>query len=195
MVRRAAISCFDGCRGHKRFDAKPRFTCELGQTDLVSPDKRVFVDNVLEVAPEVVEEAAGARVEIPGQKKGLEVGRVFGIFDGTIHIGAVERAPHLFDWKQRTIHTVIGEHEAIELIQRPATPPKEAPRQMPGAEIQGQRAPGVNASTKRPDGINRLRREGRRARDKNDAGSQSTQCLEVIHDVRIDDTLRIEVGE
>ena len=49
--------------------SKPWFTSTPGQADLASPDNGVSVDDVLEVIPELVEERARARVEVPGQKK------------------------------------------------------------------------------------------------------------------------------
>jgi hypothetical protein len=104
------------------------------------------VDDVLEVIPEIVEEGAGARVEIPSQKERLEVGDHLGILDGAVHVSIVERAPHLFDGKERTEHAVVGDDEAVELIERPAALPEDAPCEVPRAEVQRKRAAGINAA-------------------------------------------------
>jgi hypothetical protein len=153
------------------------------------------VDDVLELIPEIVEEGAGARVKIPGQKKRLEVGDHLGIFDGAVHVSVVERVPHLFERKERTEHAVVGDDEAVELIERPAAPPEDAPCEVPRAEVEGKCAAGVNAGAERADESDRLRREGGRAGDENDGCSKPVQCLQVIGDVRIDDALWVEVCE
>ena len=116
--------------------SKPWFTSTPGQADLASPDNGVSVDDVLEVIPELVEERARARVEVPGQKKGLVVGDLLGIFDGPVHVGIVERVPHLFDREERAENAVVGDDKAVELIQRPAALPEDAPREVPGAEVE-----------------------------------------------------------
>ena len=72
------------------------------------------MNDVLEVIPEILEEGAGARVEIPGQKKRLEVGDYLGVLDGAVHVGIVERAPHLFDGKERTEYAVVRQDEAVD---------------------------------------------------------------------------------
>ena len=96
------------------------------------------MDDVPEVIPEVVEERAGARVEVPGQEKGLQMGdQLLLAFDGTVHVGTVKRAPHLFDGKQRTVHAVVGDDEAVELIERPAALPEDVPCEVPRAEVEG----------------------------------------------------------
>jgi hypothetical protein len=107
----------------------------------------------------------------------------------------VERAPHLFDGKERTEHAVVGDDEAVELIERPAALPEDAPCEVPRAEVEGKRAAGVNAGTESADGSDRLRREGGRAGDENDGCSEPVQRLQVIGDVWIDDALEIEVRE
>jgi hypothetical protein len=95
----------------------------------------------------------------------------------------------------RTEHAVVGEDEAVELIERPAALPEDAPCEMPTAEVEGKRAAGVDAGTARADGTNQLRLEAGRAGDEYDGCSEPVQRLQVVGDVRIDEAMKIEVCE
>ena len=123
------------------------------------------------------------------------MGHHLGIFDGAVHVSIVERTPHLFEREQRAEHAVVGDDEAVELIERPAALAENAPCEVPRAEVEGERPAGVNAGAERADGSDRLRRQCRRAGDENDGCSEPVQRLQVIGDVRIDDALEIEVCE
>ena len=75
------------------------------------------------------------------------MGHHLAVFDRAVHVSIVERAPHLFDGKERSEHAVVGDDEAVEVIERPASLPEDAPREVPRAEVKGKRAAGVNACT------------------------------------------------
>src|SRR6202020_1777094 len=95
----------------------------------------------------------------------------------------------------RAEHAVVGDDEAVELIERPAALPEDAPCEVPRAEVEGKGAAVVKAGAETADGSDRLRGQGGRAGDENDRCSELVQRLQVIGDVRIDDALEIEVCE
>src|SRR3954464_12768060 len=103
-----AIGSFYAGRRHERLDGELCLTRASGQAHLVSHYDGAFVDDISEVIPETVEEGAGAQVEIPCQKERLKVRDHLVIFDCTVHIGFVERFPHLLDGEKWTEDTVVG---------------------------------------------------------------------------------------
>src|SRR4051812_8400651 len=190
-----AIGSFDAGGRHERLDGEPCLTRAPGKAHLVSHYDGAFVDDISEVIPEIVEEGAGAHVEIPCQKERLDVRDHLVIFDCTVHIGFLETSPHLLDGEEWTEDTVVGDDEAVEFIERPPALCEDPPREVPRAEIVGKGVAGVDARAERADGGYRSRCESRRAGHENDGRTEPVQRLQVIDDMGIDDTFGIEVCE
>src|SRR6185437_15489724 len=85
--------------------------------------------------------------------------------------------------------------ETVELIKRPSALPQDAPREVPRAEVERQRAPRVNARAEGADGRDRFRGEDGRGGNENNGRPEPVQRLQVVGDVRINDALDIEVCE